>query len=1668
MTNRIKSERFFTKIHNSDAALKLNIEQSGSLIFLDCSNNSLEIDLPPVNIITSLSLNFLFLITNITNLNTIKINSKDKQGNLENKIKVKSDDTFGDFSTYTIITDTSVRNWIGDNFKMISDGNYWYLTDNTWNETTYSLSIGSGNTDNNIITAQGNNFSLKGNNNLTFDGSKLTINASIETSDSITNSYGVVSFNDSAVISNNNIFSSNLETSKFYSNNFMKYNTLLKDINFFGYKLDTNSNGKIVIVFYYNNSSLFNSIPTVETFSLINNKYTKIGSLLTGSTSDQFGSSIAINGQGDIIGIGATQSVESFQGIILGNGYFKTYKFLNNNWVQLGDTILGTDNEGLGFSSKFNFKGDILVICNLNERVKIYNFNGTEWTQKGITITNTLDFGYGFGSVLDLSSNANILVIGSPSASSSNIVYSNGNFRTFVYNDDTNNYDEVGSPVFGATSLERSASALSLNGNGKILAVGSPGYDDNRGTVKIYSFDGSVWSQIGSQIDGNNKDREITITDDITNPSINMLGDTLGDNISLSNDGKILAIGVPNGQSDFIYSDSFYKSSKGYIKIYYWDTQNYILQNTLLGDFIEHNGIQLIDVFTGLYPGIGISIKVSADGNIVTCASEFTRIGSETEYFSGDNNCTSIVNFTNDLFKPNVGNILKSIYNESVNIIFKNSESGFNEANVGVTLRVDNLDNFTVFGETYNDLFGTSFKFSNDGSKFVVGAPGNDENGASAGCVKVYNYVDGGGGNFIYTQIGNTINGEATGDKSGHSVSINNDGTIIAIGAPYNGSGAGHVRVFQYNGVDTWVQLGSDIDGDAGDNSGWAVCLNNSGTILATGSPNYDNSKGRVSVYQYDAGTTTWSQLGNDIVGSNNGDKCGTSLDFNNDGTIIAVGSPYASDGAVNNDGITRVFQYFAPNWTQMGGGDLSHSTIISNSFTGETFTDEQDGKLGWSVALNNSGTKLAVGKPYYKELENTVGITMNGDGVVIIFEYIDNIWTFKSEITAPLNFLGDGVERGGSNFGFSVDFNNDGTLLIVGNPNIDRNNAIDTSLNTNLVWDQKGDDIDGEAASDNSGNSISLSSDGTIVAIGATGNDDNGNLSGHVRVYEYSEGGGGGIGGEIEGGGGGGGGEIEGSWEQIGQDIDGESAGDESGISVSLSSNGTIIAIGAIGNDGNGNSSGHVRVYQYNGVDTWTQLGQDIDGEAADDESGHSVSLSSNGTIVAIGATGNDGNGNISGHVRVYEYNGVDTWTQLGSDIDGESAGDLLGQSVSLSSDGSIVAIGATENDGVNGNASGHVRVYQYNGSGNPWLQLGSDIDGEAAGDESGISVSLNSKGSIVAIGASGNDGVNGETSGHVRVYQYNGVDTWTQLGQDIDGEVENDELGHSVSLSSDGTIVAIGAIGVDSGHVRVYQYNGVDTWVQLGTDIDGEAAGDQSGYSVSLSSDGKTVAIGAVGNDGNGVAAGHVRIYNYTQAGDGGGGGLGEIEGPIFFYDSVFVYYFDSELDTYQLFENQPDDNPGIMLYRSVGYSVAISNENNVIGMGSPIRSYDATSNAGGVAVIQGTIINNSAPIPVLDFSNVGDKYIEIQELSGAELTLSFINANNVGQTGYIHIYIGINIDDGGAIGFGSISFDSGFVVNGNNDWLAGKYSFYKYFIVEEGVVILTRFETQNLTAV
>ena len=332
------------------------------------------------------------------------------------------------------------------------------------------------------------------------------------------------------------------------------------------------------------------------------------------------------------------------------------------------------------------------------------------------------------------------------------------------------------------------------------------------------------------------------------------------------------------------------------------------------------------------------------------------------------------------------------------------------------------------------------------------------------------------------------------------------------------------------------------------------------------------------------------------------------------------------------------------------------------------------------------------------------------------------------------------------------------------------------------------------------------------LVRLGMMEMDQN---AGHVRIYEWDGT----------------------SWTQMGLDIEGEAADDYSG-SVSINSVGDRVAIGARSNDGNGPDAGHVRIYEWDGT-SWTQMGLDIDGEAAGDFSGYSVSINAGGDRVAIGAYQNDGNGLGAGHVRIYEWDGT-SWTQMGLDIDGEAAGDYSGESLSINAIGDRIAIGAYRNDG-NGSNAGHVRIYEWDGT--SWTQMGLDIDGEAADDNSGFSVSINSVGDRVAIGARSNDG-NGPDAGHVRIYEWDGT-SWTQMGLDIDGEAADDNSGYSVSINASGDRVAIGAPNnyLNYGHIRIYEWDGAG-WNQMGIDITGTEIDAYFGETVSLSSSGSILA--------------------------------------------------------------------------------------------------------------------------------------------------------------------------------------------------------------------------------
>lgn len=367
-----------------------------------------------------------------------------------------------------------------------------------------------------------------------------------------------------------------------------------------------------------------------------------------------------------------------------------------------------------------------------------------------------------------------------------------------------------------------------------------------------------------------------------------------------------------------------------------------------------------------------------------------------------------------------------------------------------------------------------------------------------------------------------------------------------------------------------------------------------------------------------------------------------------------------------------------------------------------------------------------------------------------------------------------------------AISLNANATVFAIGIPSYSSNNPVNGYARiynkVNDEWLQIGDDIIGEELNDKFGTTISLSTDGSVVAIGAPDNDGNYINSGHVRVFQNNN-------------------DV---WTQIGSEINGGAGeflngvqyGDFSGSSISLSADGTILAIGAPRNSDNGEKSGKVSIYQ-NINNSWTLIGNEILGEFDANSFGpffgSSVSLNATGTLVAIGARFHGTNGAYSGLVKIYEYNNAD-WTQVGQPIVGV-LNEYSGTSVSLSDDGSILAIGAGR--------SQYARVYRN--IGNVWTQIGEDI--LQYSDDGTVEVSLNANGTYLVTGmpgATSNRGIS-------KVFK-NINDSWVQVGDRILGDNTAGHFASSVDISADGSNIALVGFGlmpngIGTDVARVYQ---------------------------------------------------------------------------------------------------------------------------------------------------------------------------------------------------------------------------------------------------------------------
>jgi trimeric autotransporter adhesin len=236
-------------------------------------------------------------------------------------------------------------------------------------------------------------------------------------------------------------------------------------------------------------------------------------------------------------------------------------------------------------------------------------------------------------------------------------------------------------------------------------------------------------------------------------------------------------------------------------------------------------------------------------------------------------------------------------------------------------------------------------------------------------------------------------------------------------------------------------------------------------------------------------------------------------------------------------------------------------------------------------------------------------------------------------------------------------------------------------------------------------------------------------------------------------------------------------------------------------------------------------------------------------------------------------------------------ATGDSFGREVALSADGNTLAVGAMAEDsnatGINGDETNNGAinagaVYVFTRTSGGWSQQAYvKASNTGAGDQLGFSLALSADGNTLAVGAATEDstatGINGDetnngasAAGAVYVFTRAGS-TWSQQAYvKASNTGGSDQFGFSLALSADGNTLAVGAVGEDSnatgingdetnnsagaaGAVYVLTRAG-STWSQQAyVKASNPGGSDQFGFSLALSVDGNTLAVGAMEEDSN-----------------------------------------------------------------------------------------------------------------------------------------------------------------------------------------------------------------------
>jgi hypothetical protein len=345
----------------------------------------------------------------------------------------------------------------------------------------------------------------------------------------------------------------------------------------------------------------------------------------------------------------------------------------------------------------------------------------------------------------------------------------------------------------------------------------------------------------------------------------------------------------------------------------------------------------------------------------------------------------------------NIGRSLAANKN-GTSFIIGNSAVNLGDFNNGFAMVYERKNNSwlqkgeTIFGDTTNGLSGFAVAMNAEGNVIAIGAPGKSVSGTNSGAVKIYHWIG-----SKWEQKGETLTGTSAADRSGRSISISEDGNIVAFGSRNHDNRKGNVRIFQWNGI-KWNQLGSDLKGlNEDDHFGYALHITPDGKTLAVGA-NFSWDNGQESGYTqvFDWNGSAWNERGKKLSGLDTFGYFGSSVKLSVDGSVLAVGSTGANDQSGNRVGSVKIFQWQNGEWQQKG----------------QTIFGKQKGEqYGHAVELSEDGNLIISSS--------------------IVFGRIESLEWYNSKWNLKYQDLIDGTSNL-NHFGYAIDLNADQNQLIV------------------------------------------------------------------------------------------------------------------------------------------------------------------------------------------------------------------------------------------------------------------------------------------------------------------------------------------------------------------------------------------------------------------------------------------------------------------------------------------------------------------------------------------------------------------------------------------------------------------------------------------------------------